>query len=232
MEVAGALDLGLTNTLAVRVSGHFKSQDGFANRLDFSCMMDKLGTPQLKGGSVPGSRPIPYLQPDSATRDCVLGHLGGGKIAVGQVKLRWQPTDGIDLILTARHREEDLEETPEITLGFQPACVVGLNGATATNCNVPAGLQTLHTMTYNNFGLMADNRFVPPVRGAGVYDTYATNCRPGYNLTGVPQGGSAGEIISAPACPPAIRSTSAIRRARRRITRCSRPSCMPSWRTM
>ncbi len=184
MGISGALDLGITETLAVRMSGNIEQQDGFGNRLDFSCMMDKLGTPALKGT-------LPYFQPDSAQKGCIIGKLGGGKTAVGQVKLRWQPTSDIDIILTARHREEDLEETPEVTLGLNAGCVTGLTGAQP--CTATAGAQAYHRAAFQTFGIVTDNRFVVPTRDGRpytgllteqIYDTYATNCRPVLNTTG------------------------------------------------
>lgn len=176
LGVTGAIDLGLSPTLSMRASGHFERQDGFGDRLDFACMMDKLGTPALKGS-------LGYFQPDSGSKGCVIGHTGGGTTTVGQVKLRWQPTDAIDLILTARHREENLEETPEITLSFQPACITG--GAGPQPCSNSAGAQAYHRAVLNTFGFLPDNRFVPPARGGGIYDTYATNCRPILDTAGI-----------------------------------------------
>jgi iron complex outermembrane receptor protein len=175
MEASGALDIGLAPTLAMRVSGHFEQQDGFGKRLDFTCMMDKLGTPELAGS-------IPYFEPDSARKDCVLGRTGGGKTAVGQVKLKWQPTDTISLLFTARHRNEDLEETPEVTLGFGTPCVRPVpgfpQGIGQQPCNVSAGNQVYYLAAYKEFGVLPDNRFIVPERSGGIYDTYATNCRP------------------------------------------------------
>jgi iron complex outermembrane receptor protein len=192
MGISGALDIGITDTLAIRASGNFQRQNGFSNRLDFSCMMDKLGTPQYKGGQVPGTKPIPYFQPDSANRDCVIGHLGGGTTAVGQVKLLWKPTDSVSLLLTARHREEDLEETPEISLLYAPACattspVAGspiLFGTASCVTTTSAGAQASHRAAYMTYGISTGPWFVPPERNGGIYDTYATNCRPALNLSG------------------------------------------------
>jgi len=168
LGISGALDIGLSSTLSMRASGNFERQDGFGNRLDFACMMDKLGTPELKGS-------LGYFQSDSANRNCVLGHTGGGTKAVGQVKLRWQPNADVDFILTARHREEDMEETPEIALSFQPACITEISGP---SCNNSAGAQAYHRAVMNAFGFLPDDRFVVPERNGGRYDTYATNCRP------------------------------------------------------
>jgi iron complex outermembrane receptor protein len=182
MEGAGVIDLGLSDTLAMRVLGHYDRQRGFGNRLDFACMMDKLGTPELKGT-------LPYFQPDSAKKGCVIGHTGGGTTAVGQVKLLWEPTSDISLLLTARHREDDLEETPEVTLGFGNACVQPVagypNGIGQQPCRVGGANQTYYLATWRTFGVLPDNRFLTPERNGGTYDTYATNCRPLLDKSGV-----------------------------------------------
>jgi len=170
-SLSGALDIGLSPTLSMRVSGNFQRQDGFGNRLDFTCMMNKLGTPELAGS-------LPLFDPSSPGKDCVIGHTGGGTTAVGQVKLRWQPTDDIDIILTARHREEDMEETPEVALGFRNACF------DTPDCLIAAGAQAYHRATFKTFGITVGPWFVTPERNGGLYDTYATNCRPLLDLSG------------------------------------------------
>ena len=170
-SISGALDLGLTDTLAIRVSGNFERQDGFADRLDFTCEMAKLGTPQLAGS-------YPLAQPDSGNKNCVIGHLGGIRHAVGQVKLRWRPTPDIDLILTARKRIEDDEETPEVALAYNPACF------DTPACTNSAGAQAYHRATFNTFGITTGDQFITPQRNGGSYDTYATNCRPDLDLSG------------------------------------------------
>jgi iron complex outermembrane recepter protein len=186
MEAAGAIDFALMPTLAVRVLGHFDRQQGYGNRLDFACMMDKLGTPTLKGT-------LPYVQPDSAKKDCILGHTGGGKTAVGQIKLLWTPTDSIKLLVTARHRKEELEDLAEVTLAYPVACVRpvtgypnGIGPQPCTGSTAPAaGAQVYHLATFNTFGVILGPQFVTPARNGGIYDTYATNCRPVLNKTGV-----------------------------------------------
>jgi iron complex outermembrane receptor protein len=175
MEAAGAIDIGLTPTLAVRAFGHFDTQRGFGNRLDFTCMMDRLGTPELAGS-------LPYFQPDSGKKDCVIGHTGGGETAVGQVKLLWEPTSDISLLFTGRHREEDLEETPEVALEFGIPCVQPVagypDGIGPQPCQAGGANQAYYLSTYKTFGLLPDDRFITPERSGGIYDTYATNCRP------------------------------------------------------
>ena len=180
MEAAGAIDVGITPTLAIRALGHFDRQTGFANRLDFTCMMDKLGTPELAGS-------LPYFQPDSGKKDCVIGHLGGGEKAYGQVKVLWTPTDDVKLLLTASHREDNLEETPEVSLNYNSYCVQPtpdhLGGIGPQPCTGSSLAQLYNLAAYNQYGIIIDSRFQVPERNGGTYDTYATNCRPKIDLT-------------------------------------------------
>ncbi len=180
MEGSGAIDVGITPTLAIRALGHFDRQTGHVNRLDFTCMMDKLGTPELAGT-------LPYFQPDSGKKDCVIGHLGGGNKAFGQVKVQWTPTDRVRLLLTASHREDDLEETPQVALAYNSFCVQPTpdhpGGIGPQPCSGSALAQLYNLAAYNQYGIIIDGRFNPPKRNGGVYDTYATNCRPNIDLS-------------------------------------------------
>ena len=160
LGIGGAIDLGLSPTLSVRFSGNFERQDGFFDRLDFTCQMRKNGTPQLAGS-------FPVFSPASANHNCVIGQMGGGTTAVGQVKLRWQPTEGVDLILTARHREEDLEETPELALLY----VANPNPNTSN-----ALVESFNAAVRAQYGIQLDDRFLAPPGNR--YSNYATNCRP------------------------------------------------------
>lgn len=157
---SGAIDIGLSPTLSFRASGSMERQDGFVHRLDFACQMAKQGTPERAGS-------LPYFQPDSSRKDCVLGTMGGGVRSVGQVKLRWQPNEDIDLILTARHREDNLEDTPEIAPEFYDNPLDNPNALIKAN----------NYAVYNKFGIILSNDFAPPVEYGG-YANYATNCRP------------------------------------------------------
>jgi len=161
LGIAGAIDLGLTPTLSLRAMGHFDRQDGYFDRLDFTCQMRANGTPELAGS-------LPLADPSSPGKGCVLGHLGGGTMAVGQVKLRWRPTDGVDLILTARHRQEDMEETPEIALFYQPNPNPNTGNALVENYN---------KAVRDAFGIQLDDRFQATQYNGG-YANFATNCRP------------------------------------------------------
>jgi iron complex outermembrane receptor protein len=159
LGIGGAIDLALAETLAVRFSGNFERQDGFVDRLDFTCQMRANGTPELAGN-------FPLSQPDIVNKDdCAIGTLGGYNHFVGQVKLRYRPTDDLDIILSARKRIERDEETPEIALDY----------AVSTAGNVTAYTNAVQAAF--GPGIALDDRFMAPASSGG-YASYATNCRP------------------------------------------------------
>ncbi len=165
--ISGAKDVALSPTLALRVSASLERQDGFENRLDFTCEMNKLGTPAL-AGSYPE-------QPAASNHNCIVGQLGGYDHTTAQAKLRWRPTDKLDVIFTASKHIENDQETPEVALAYNPN----------PNPNPNAAIETYNIPIRNAFGIVLDNRFLPPPSSNG-YATYATNCRPktAYNPSG------------------------------------------------
>ncbi|MBT2186545.1 TonB-dependent receptor [Sphingobium nicotianae] len=158
MGASGAIDLGLSSTLSMRLSGNFMRQNGYIDRLDFRCQMIKQGTPELAGT-------IPFVQPDSAQRGCKIGELGGTSRAGGQVKLRWQPIDGLDVLLSAAYNKQNDQETPEV-LAYIDNPYPNNNGL----------IQGYNVAIENLFGVRYDNRFLPPASNR--YATYETFCRP------------------------------------------------------
>lgn len=173
LGVNGAFDMALAPTLSMRLSGNFERQDGFVSRLDFTCEMVKLGTPAL-AGSFPA-------QPNSASSNCVTGHLGGTNHLTVQGKLRWQPTDKLDFVLTGRSHREDDEETPETAIAYQPNPLANTNTLT----------QGFNNATQASYGIQLDSRFLTPASYKG-YAVYSTDCRPLYasqpNTAATPSG--------------------------------------------
>lgn len=164
MKASGAIDLGLTSTLAVRISGHIQKQDGYVDMLDFTCQMNKQGTPGL-AGSIP-------MQPDASGRGCKVGELGGGTQGGGQVKLRWRPTEDIDLMITGAYDKADLQETPELLV------------KTVNPYPNPSSLINFYNnQVESQFGVRYDDRFLAPA--GNPYAVYSTFCRP--LLSGVVQ---------------------------------------------
>ena len=158
MKASGAIDLGLSPTLAIRASGHLQKQDGYVDMLDFTCQMNKNGTPQLAGS-------FPTSQQDAALRNCNVGKLGGGTQGGGQIKMRWQPTDRLDILLTGAYDKADLQETPEL-----------LVKVTNPYPNPSSLINFYNIQIENQFGVRYDDRFLAPQGHR--YSVYSSFCRP------------------------------------------------------
>ena len=73
IDIRGMIDVGITENLAMRVSGVSKNQDGYIKRLDYALTHPGSNVPQFASGTDP-----------------VLGTLGGHSVAAAKVALRWE----------------------------------------------------------------------------------------------------------------------------------------------
>ena len=70
----GAFDTALVpDKVFMRVSGVSKRADGYVDQLDFTCMMNELGTPQLAGS-------FPTSDTSANQRGCKIGTFGGTQL--------------------------------------------------------------------------------------------------------------------------------------------------------
>src|SRR4029079_11330779 len=92
-KLRGAYDTKLSDNLFMRVSGQSERKDGYVDQLDFTCMMNKLGTPQLAAN-------FPTADKSAAQRNCKMGTFGGQNKGAAKVALRYIASD--DLEFTAR----------------------------------------------------------------------------------------------------------------------------------
>ncbi len=89
LDLRGIYDVGLTDTLAMRVSGVSKNETGYIKRLDYAL-------------THPGSN-----VPTQATGlDPVLGRDGGVAVSAGKIAFRWQPNAAFDVNLSADFTRE------------------------------------------------------------------------------------------------------------------------------
>jgi iron complex outermembrane recepter protein len=158
LAAQGAFDATLADNLYVRVSGHWKRQDGYVNLLDFTCEMNKLGTPQLAGS-------FPTSQPDVMAHGCKTGEEGGGSEAGGRLKLRWVATDKLELNFGMNIERLDDQGSPELAVQI-----------TNPYPN-PSGLINVYNQAIQNqFGVLYDSRFLAPP--GQPYSSYSSFCRP------------------------------------------------------
>ncbi len=98
VNMRAAADFALTDTLAARITGAFSTQGGFVERRDYEC--DTAGT-----------GPVATLGDG-----CVIDTQGDQKYQAVRGALRWEPTDRIDLLLSADYINDERHGAPEVIL--------------------------------------------------------------------------------------------------------------------
>jgi len=159
------LNLPLTDTMALSLSGLSKKRTGYQKVLDFRCEMERRGTPELAGL-------FPYSSPDlingSQIRppsNCTIGHQGGEDTRAMRGQLYWEPASNMSLTVTADYLD-DQSDLPADTL-------ISVNSTTANN---NANTRALYDRWTAPGGpvFAFDNRFVT----GNPYTTYATYSDP------------------------------------------------------
>jgi iron complex outermembrane recepter protein len=114
-----AADFKLTDTLSARISGVFKSQKGYVDRVDYGCRFPTSGIPSTNAGG----------------GDCVLSKLGGVGYQAVRGILRWEPTDALDVTLIADYTKDKRTIAGEVLLatGPVPPPNTAVNGVTLSN---------------------------------------------------------------------------------------------------
>ncbi len=91
VRIRGMADLAITDNLAVRVSGMSRNTDGYVTLLDYG-----LTHP---GSNVPSNQSIGQFP--------TIGETGGRHISAGRVALEWEPTDRLNIYITADYTNQD-----------------------------------------------------------------------------------------------------------------------------
>jgi len=151
-DIRAGFNLPLSSNAALMVSGVSKKRTGYQKMLDFTCEMNRRGTPELAG-----SFPMQDLQlsqtPNFTPDNCVVGHLGGEDVRAVRGSLLWEPTPDVKLTINADHIWDDSENPADATVDIDP---------TRANNN----LQTQAAY----WGLAWDERFMT----GNPYSTYAS----------------------------------------------------------
>jgi iron complex outermembrane receptor protein len=100
IDVRGSMDLGLAETLALRLSAVSKMQDGYIDRMDFGCVYPAGSSAINPTGGVSAILP-------AGSDDCVLAKEGEVNYQAVRGQLRWQPSDRIDFNVTADYTNDD-----------------------------------------------------------------------------------------------------------------------------
>jgi len=114
-----AADFGLTENLAMRISGVFKEQDGYVDRIDYGCENPTSGIPSTNAGG----------------GDCVVSKLGGVGYQAIRGILQWNPSDRVELTISADYVKDEHTIAGEVLLntGPVPAPNTANNGVPLSN---------------------------------------------------------------------------------------------------
>jgi iron complex outermembrane receptor protein len=157
MEAKGAYDTRLADNLFMRASGQLKRRNGYLDQLDFTCMMERLGTPELAAN-------FPVRDNSAYQRGCKIGTFGGTSSGSVKIKLRYVVSDDLEVNFSGSYYEQKDEMAPEVLL--QPM--------------VPASAAGTANALFQKYGIVFDNRFLRP--DGHLYSSYSTTCQP---LTGI-----------------------------------------------
>ncbi len=92
IDLRAMADIGLSDTLAVRVAGVSKNENGWVKRLDYAL-------------THPGSN-VPTQATGGGKSNEVLGRLGGQSVAAGKIALRWEASPDVEVNFSADYTRE------------------------------------------------------------------------------------------------------------------------------
>jgi iron complex outermembrane receptor protein len=128
LDLRASGDIGLTDSLAFRIAGVAKKQDGYVKRMDFGCV-NPAGSALNPSSAT--QTPIPATM--GSESDCVVAREGEVDFQAVRGQLRWQPTDRLDINLIADFTHDDRTNAGSVLLNRS------FNGAVASpNFNNPA----------------------------------------------------------------------------------------------
>jgi iron complex outermembrane recepter protein len=119
ISLRGAADFSITDTLAMRLSGVFKDQEGYVDRVDYGCRFPASGVPSTNAGG----------------GDCVLGKLGGVGYKALRGIVQWEPNDSVEMTISADYVKDSRTIAGEVLLatGAVPPPNTAVNGVALTN---------------------------------------------------------------------------------------------------
>jgi iron complex outermembrane receptor protein len=151
LDLRAGFNLPLGDTAALLVSGLSKKQTGYQKELDFTCEMNRRGTPQL-AGSFPVTSPLQGSFSNNPG-SCVIGHYGGTDVRGIRGSVMWEPSGGLKFTVTGDYIRDLSENPADSIVDIDP---------TRANANMRS--QAAY------FGLTIDDRFMT----GDPYSTYVT----------------------------------------------------------
>jgi iron complex outermembrane recepter protein len=130
INVRGMADFGITDNLALRVSGMSRGRDGYVGMLDYG---QTHPTSNVRQNNTRGSGNSDYAT------------MGGQNIVAGRMALRFTPSDQLEINLTGDYTREKSEAIPTVLIAAGAICGVGctsFNPASTGVSSSPNGTAT------------------------------------------------------------------------------------------
>ncbi|MBN8830789.1 MAG: TonB-dependent receptor [Sphingomonadales bacterium] len=121
-DIRGGINMPISDTMGIMLSGMSRQRDGYMRRLDFRCEMVRKGTPQL-AGNFPYADTMLTDMPNYKANDCTIGRLGGDNVQAIGGKFLWVPSDGIRLTISGDYTKDTSENVADQVIGIDPARV-------------------------------------------------------------------------------------------------------------
>ena len=151
-DVRAGFNLPVGEHAALMLSALSKQREGYEKRLDFTCEMNRRGTPQL-AGSYPSANVLVTNSPNFTANDCTVGRLGGEDVHAGRASFLWEASSSVRVTLNADYIHDTSENAADSVVDIDP---------TRANANVKS------EAAY--YGLTVDKRFLT----GSPYSTYVT----------------------------------------------------------
>lgn len=181
-QLRAAYDLGITETLSMRVVGSAKGQEGHVELLDYKCAFPQYGN-NLVGGI--GLGPV-------NRNSCHRGTLGGGDSYSFRGTLGWDAAPGVEVYLSGDYTHERSESSAEVIIDTQSSRVNPETGIIGGGRIPPAGPNTNGLATwlrglgtsYYGFDVSTPEKLEAVVQSFESPDGYSTFARYGNERTG------------------------------------------------
>lgn len=166
LDARAGFNLPLGSNAAVMVSVMSKRTEGYQRILDFTCEMNRRGTPAL-AGTFPVTTPLQQTTTSMNVDDCTIGRNGGTDVRGGRVAFMWQPTESLKLTLSGDYLRDLSGNTADSLINVDTAIVA--KNTQSTN------LLRSQAAYWN---LQFDNRFVTgdPFTTYGTYSDRIAAC--------------------------------------------------------
>jgi iron complex outermembrane receptor protein len=166
LDARAGFNLPLSSNTALMVSVMSKKTEGYQRILDFTCEMNRRGTPAL-AGKFPTTTPLQQATTSMSVDDCTIGRNGGTDVRGGRAAFLWQIAPSVKLTITGDYLR-DLSGNTADTVIHEDTAIMTKNVQSINLLKSQAAY----------WGLQVDERFVTgdPFSTYGTYSDKIPAC--------------------------------------------------------